>query len=269
MSINPNETRTGAVPDKMTGYTDEERALARSVQGGHEARNRKLGHLGYMGLGLAGIAAVVGGYFATAGGEKATEPKQEPAASAPANPSEKSSNEIEASLADLNVVASDEQIEYVINNPVQAGDYDSPEEYLNAISLRNNVIFNIDRLDFKAEKNEYGYQPLLPEAQEKFDAMFNTLYDQNSEGYPTLYKSMLRTTQNNANVVGMGYQVTNFITPVEGSGSVEGDKMTVTGVLDTVSDNEEWDEGDGMTVRFTLQTGEDGVVRIAHTKELE
>lgn len=221
--------------------------------------------------GVAGTAVLaVGGFVgvkALGGGENsASNPEQ--TSSAPANPGENPTSQ--ENLENLDTKATPEQIQWVIDNPVRASEYPSAEEQLEALSVRMNIIDNSAELDFKKPVGENGHTQFTDRFQPTFDAMVESVYDKTSSGYDTLYAASTKVAQNTGEFLQLGNDIHTTITPIEGTGVVEGNTATVLGVIDTVSrSNPSFVEGPGMRVAFTLKTDEDGVVRIEHTKEQE
>lgn len=221
--------------------------------------------------GVAGTAVLAAGALvgvkALGGGESSETNPDGQTTSAPANPGESVSQE---SLESLDTKATPEQIQWVIDNPVRASEYPSAEEQLEAIGMRMNIIINSAELDTSKPVGENGHTQFSDRFQPTFDEMVESIYDKTSDGYDTLYAALTKVTQNTGELLGLGGDIRTTITPVDGTGVIEGDTGTVLGVIDSVSRSDPaWGEGPGMRVAFTLKTDKDGVVRIEHTKEQE
>lgn len=82
MSIDRNEVRT----ENMPPYPHSKKDTVIPPPEHRDDRHEKKGLWVKIGIGAAALAVTVGGYFAVTGGDKATEPKQEPNITAPADP---------------------------------------------------------------------------------------------------------------------------------------------------------------------------------------
>ncbi len=255
-------------PDQQysTPEINDEQQLARKAQN----RDTNNNFLIRVGVGTAAAAAVVGaalGIQHATRSDKITPDPDQAASSAPAVPGEKGSA---VSIDQITQKTSEAQIQYMLDHPVLASEYTTPEERLTAIGKRLAAIINSGEVDLDKPIGENGYYPFTSSYQPVFDSLVETIYDKNSSGYPTLYAALETTTQNTTAFLSLNNDMLTTLTPVEGSGHSDGNIDTVIGVIDNQSrSNPAFVAGDPMKVEFSLVVGPDGVVRVEHTQELD
>ncbi len=224
------------------------------------------------------VTAIVagGGYLGynklTGGGSNPDEARPDVTAGAPAKTGEKlaemSRPQVEKILADLDGQTTDEQVQWVIDNPVVTANYKTPEEVVSALSARLNAISNSARLDLDQPVGENGHYPFTADFQPKFDAMVETVYDTSSDGYDTLYTALETVTQNYGSYIGNAIDVKDVITPNEGTTVLENNTIVTEALVDTISrSNSDLDEGAGVAA-FEISIDDQDIARVAHTQEL-
>lgn len=231
---------------------------------------------------LVGGGAVVG--KAMSSGDNSVEPRSDQSTSALPNTSEESSapetnvgteTTGEAIIAGLNKKATPEQVEYVINNPVNVAEAPTVGDAFAALSDRFTVVMNSGEPDLDAPAGEIVF---TPETQASYDAMGPSIMDVTSPYYDAMLDS-LRARRNqigamfmldaNAETEANLLPVSDADTPLQAGSSID---VTVNTVWTTNQPDNRTNDGkynNDHSSTMTLSVDAAGNIRIYNSTDVK